>query len=284
MKTIIYTSDLQNENNLLEKFILEKLKHRYGSVEKVSSNSPLSKLHKQADYYYKSLYGVDSDYKNFKDRSWIMPGSLIGYQQPEKSYITSKKCQICTIGRAGTVFSEKLLKNYYDEVITHNAFDYQYNFTKDSIDVFLLYREDLLSYFTSKAIAYTAGFHHEFYYNYSDVFIFKKDYARYVYKISENLIQYFNTTCNIILSNQSTNFYLLKFEDIIGNYSGSVKHSAVNYAKEKTDFFEDYTLFKKKCLPAIEIIEFYKKNWLDKLDQLGVPFIKNFDNFDRTSK
>lgn len=285
MKTIIYTSDLQNENNLLEKFISEKLKHRYGSVEKISSNSrPLSKLHKQADYYYKSLYGVDSNYKNYKDFSWIMTGTLIGYQKPEKSHATKKKCLIFTIGRTGTVFAEKILQNYYDEVISHVLFDYQFDFNQEPIDIFFIYRKNLLSHFTSLALAFTAGYNHQSEYDYRDVLIFKKDYSRYVYQIGKRIIRYFNTTCNLILSNQSTNFYLLEFEDMIQNYSGSINHTAVNYGKEKTDLFEDYTLFKKKCLPAIEILEFYRKNWLDKLDQLKVPFIKNFNNFDKTSE
>jgi hypothetical protein len=50
------------------------------------------------------------------------------------------------------------------------------------------------------------------------------------------------------------------------------------------ELFEDYEIFKQKCLSAIEILEFYKKNWLDKLDQLQVPYVCKFDNFDKISK
>jgi len=297
---IIYTNNLKNENIFLKKFISKNINNGSDIVEKLSSSSCLKKLHKKADRYYKSLYCIDNEYKNYNDYSWVMPGKLIGYQKAKKkNYFDCKRCQIFTPARSGTVFLEALLKNYYEKVINHFRLNSKCDFAKHSedtfflnkkikrdetVDIFFIYRTDLLAYFTSMAIALTVGYHHESAYDYSDVKILKKNYGKYIYQITKSLIVYFNTTCNMILSNQSTKFYLVNFENMIKNYSHVVKHKPVNYGRKKIELFEDYEIFKQKCLFAIETLEFYKKNWLDKLDQLQVPYVCKFDNFDKISK
>lgn len=295
---IIYTNGLKNENIFLKKFISKNINNRSDIVEELSSVSSLKILCKKGDRYFKSLYCVDSTYKNYNDSSWIMPGKVIGYKKIKKKYLNSKKCQVFTPSRSGTVFLEILLKNYYEKVIDHfKDKKFLQDFTKTDIktidekfirdktaDIFFLHRNDLLAYFTSVAISLTAGFHHESAYDYSDVKVLKKNYGKYIYQISKSLIGYFNTTCNLILSKQSTKFYLVNFENMIKNYSHVVKHKPVNYGRKKMELFEDYEIFKAKCLPAIGILEFYKKNWLDKLDQLGVLLVCKFDNFDKVSK
>jgi hypothetical protein len=300
MKNIIYTNGLKDENIFLKKFISKNINNEYDVVEELSSSSYLKKLHKKGDRYFKSLYCIDSKYKNYNDCTWIMPGKLIGYQKPKKkNYFNRKKCQIFTPARSGTVFLEVLLKNYYEKVIKHFTLNSKCDFAKHSediiflnekikrdktADIFFIYRTDLLAYFTSMIISLTVGFHHESAYDYSNVKILKKNYNKHIYQISKALISYFNTTCNMILSNQSTKFYLVNFENMIKNYSHVIKHTPVNYARKKMELFEDYEIFKQKCLSAIEILEFYKKNWLDKLDQLQVPYVCKFDNFDKISK
>jgi hypothetical protein len=296
MKNIIYTNGLKNEQFFLKKFVSRNINNGYDVVEELSSSCYLKKSHKKGDRYYKSLYCIDSKYKNYDDCSWIMPGTLIGYQKAKKkNYLNCKKCQIFTPARSGTVFLQELLKNYYKKVIEHFSLNPKCNFVKDSediillnrdktADIFFLYRTDLLAYFTSVAIAFTTGYHHQSKYNYSDVKILKKNYSRYIYQISKSLIGYFNTTCNMILSNQSTKFYLVNFENMIKNYSHVVKHTPVNYVREKMNLFEDYEIFKVKCLPIIRTLEFYKKNWLDKLHQLQVPLVYKFEEFDKNSK
>ena len=142
----------------------------------------------------------------------------------------------------------------------------------------------MFAYFTSMAIGFSVGFHHESAYDYSNVKILKKNYNKNIYQISKALINYFNTTCNMILSNQSTKFYLVNFENMIKNYSHVVKHTPVNYGRKKMELFEDYEIFKVKCLPVIKTLEFYKKNWIDKLYQLGVQSVSKFEYFDKISK
>lgn len=296
---IIYTNGLKNENIFLKNFISTNINSPDDVVEELSSSSCIKKLYKKADTYYKSLYCIDNKYKNYNDYSWIMPGKLIGYQEPKRNYLNWKKCQIFTPARSGTVFLQELLKNYYKKVINHFTLNSKCNFAKDSediillnenikrdktADIFFIYRTDLLAYFTSMTISLTAGYHHESNYDYSHVKILKKNYGRYIYQITKSLTDYFNTTCNMILSNQSTKFYVVNFENMIKNYSHVVKHTPVNYGRKKIELFEDYEVFKVKCLSAIEILEFYKKNWLDKLDQLQVPLVCKFDNFDKISK
>lgn len=297
---IIYTNGLKNENIFLKKFISKNINNKSDIVEELSSVSSLKILCKKGDRYFKSLYCVDSKYKNYADSSWIMPGKVIGYKKEKKNYLNSKKCQVFTPGRSGTVFLEILLKNYYEKVLDHFKVNSKCDFSKHSediifldtkkmqrdktADIFFIYRTDLLAYFTSMAIALTAGFHHESAYDYSNVKILKKNYGKYIYQISKSLINYFNITCNLILSRQSTKFYLVNFENIIKNYSHVIKHKPVNYKRKKMELFEDYEIFKAKCLRAIRILEFYKKNWLDKLDQLQIPFLDKFDSFDKVSK
>ncbi len=297
---IIYTNGLKNENIFLEKFISKNINNESDTVEELSSSSCIKKLHKKADIYYKSLYCIDEEFKNYNDLSWIMPGKLIGYQKAgKKKYCNYKKCQIFTPARSGTVFLQELLKNYYEKVIDHSSLNSKCDFSKDSediiflnyqdktfktADIFFIYRTDLLAYFTSMAIGLSAGCHHESAYDYSNVKILKKNYSKYIFLISKSLIAYFNTTCNMILSNQSTKFYLVNFENMIKNYSHVVKHAPVNYGRKKMELFEDYEIFKVKCLPVIKTLKFYKKNWLDKLDQLGVPLVSKFLYFDKISK
>ena len=299
MKNIIYTNGLKNENIFLKKFISKNINNESDIVEKLSSSSCLKKLNKKADRYYKSLYCIDNKFKNYNDCSWVMPGKLIGYQKTKKDYCDYKKCQIFTPSRSGTVFLQELLKDYYEKVIKHFTLNSKCDFAKDSediiflnrnikrdetADIFFIYRTNLLDYFTSMTIGSSEGFYHESEYNYSNVKILKKNYSNYIYQISKNLIDYFNTTCNMILSNQSTKFYLVNFENMIKNYSHVVKHIPINYGRKKMELFEDYEIFKIKCLPAIQALEFYKKNWLDKLHQFQVPLVCKFGNFDKNSK
>ena len=80
---IIYTNGLKNENIFLEKFIQKNINNEFDTVVLLSS-SCLKKVNKKADRYYKSLYCIDNNYKNYNDFSWIMPGKLIGYQKAKK--------------------------------------------------------------------------------------------------------------------------------------------------------------------------------------------------------
>jgi len=107
----------------------------------------------------------------------------------------------------------------------------------------------------------------------------KKDYKKFIVEISKFINLYFNSVCNLIVANPKTSIKLVVFEDILEQYKDKVEHKKVNYGlgKTKKDLFEDWNYFVEICSSVIPFLEISKKNWLDKLQQLGIEKIKKIN-------
>lgn len=233
--------------------------------------------------YLKSMYSVDYGTKNYNDKSWIFPGKLIGLQEKTKS-VPQESAQIFTPGRVGTVFFEQVLKLYYKKVHPHFPINSDADWSKDAehivfgdllnnqSDIYIMYRTDWLDYLASNTIGAVAGYHHEDKFDYSDVKIMKKDYKRLLIQMSKMVNLYFNSVCNFIIANPKKTVKLVVFENILDLYKDKIQHTKINYGigKSKKDLFEDWNYFVQLSNKMIPFLEMTRKNWLDKLQQLGI--------------
>lgn len=295
MKIIIYTNNTVNEKTHLDNFIEGKNKEQKNlQVEKISNKST-AELKSKADFYYKSLYGIMPGTKNYNDHSWVKPGYLLGHNKLRKPLPRQDTGQVLTVSRSGTVFLEKILQNFYKNVKSHITIAPNSDFSKDTedvilkninekADVFILYREDFGSFASSYAIARTVGFHHETNYDFSAVTLPKNDNSQALIECAKLTKNYFNTTCNFIIAHPNINFFVVKFEDIIKNHSLDIQHQPVNYGRPKESLFEDWQDFEDNYKKIVPIINEYRTNWIKKMQELEIPIVKNFKQFDKTLK
>jgi hypothetical protein len=83
---------------------------------------------------------------------------------------------------------------------------------------------------------------------------------------------YFNSVCNFIIANPKKTVKLVVFENILDLYKDKIQHTKINYGigKSKKDLFEDWNYFVQLSNKMIPFLEMTRKNWLDKLQQLGI--------------
>lgn len=287
MKIFVYYNNTVDEKKLIEEYCNKN----YNNYELILIDNQHPKLFSGNNaIYLKSMYQIGYGKKNYNDKSWTFPGKLIGLQGKIKS-VHQESAQVFTPSRVGTVFFEEALKLYYKKVHTHfcinsqadwskdeERFLFDYSFNNES-DIYIIYRNDWLSYIASYAIGKMIGFYHEDTFDYSNVKILKKDYKKLIIGISESTTLYFNSVCNLIIANPKTSVKLVVFEDILKQYKDKVEHKKINYGlgKSKKDLFEDWSYFVEICNRVIPFLEMSKKNWLDKLQQLGIEKIKKIN-------
>jgi|TARA_R110000796_G_scaffold186640_1_gene303532 hypothetical protein len=295
MKILVYYNNNDDEKRLIKEYCDKN----YNDHKLILIDNQHPKLSSDKNtIYLKSMYQIDHGKKNYNDKSWIFPGKLIGLQAKTKS-VQQESAQVFTPARVGTVFFEQVLKLYYKKVHGHFCFAPDGDWSKDEehvifcnqlnnqsdiyhlngkcTDIYIMYRIDWLSYLASNSVATMAGYHHEDEFDYSNVKILKKDYKKLIIEISKRINLYFNTVCNFIIANPKTSIKLVVFEDILEQYKDKVKHKKINYGlgKSKEDLFEDWNYFIKICNKVIPSLEMTRKNWLDKLQQLGIEKTEN---------
>jgi hypothetical protein len=280
MKILVYYNNNVDEKKLIKEYCDKNYNHH----ELILIDNQHPKLSSdQNTIYLKSMYQINHGQKNYNDKSWIFPGKLIGLQAKTKS-VQQESAQIFTPARVGTVFFQEVLKLYYKKVHEHFVINHNADWSKDEehfifdnkfnnqSDIYIMYRNDWLSYLASNSLAKTVGFYHEDMFDYSNVKVLKKDYKKLIIALSKKINLYFNTVCNFIIANPKTSIKLVVFEDILEQYKDKVKHKKVNYGlgKSKKDLFEDWDHFVKICNKIIPFLEMSRKNWLDKLQQLDI--------------
>ena len=280
MKILVYYNNNDHEKRLIKEYCDKN----YNDYKLILIDNKHPKLSSDKNtIYLKSMYQTDHGERNYNDKSWIFPGKLIGLQAKTKS-VQQESAQVFTPGRVGTVFFEQVLKLYYKKIHSHFVFGPDSDSSKNDehaiflklfnnqSDIYIMYRIDWVSYLASNSVARIAGYHHEDQFDYSNVKILKKDYKKLIIKTSKGINLYFNTVCNFIIANPKTSVKLVVFEDILEQYKDKVKHKKINYGlgKYKEDLFEDWNYFIEICNKVIPSLEMTRKNWLDKLQQLGI--------------
>jgi hypothetical protein len=280
-----------NNNDNEEKIIKEYCDKNYYNHEIILVDNQHPKLSPDKNtIYLKSMYQMHHGSKNYNDKSWIFPGKLIGLNTKTKA-VKQESAQVFTPARVGTVFFEQVLKLYYKKVNDHCYMNANADWSNDDEDVifcnrlnkqsdiYIIYRIDWLSYIASNSIAEMVGYHHEDKFDYSNVKILKKDYKKLIIGISKMINLYFNSVCNFIIANPKTYVKLVVFEDILEHYKDKVKHKKINYGvgRSKKDLFEDWNYFVEICNKVIPTLEIARKNWLDKLKQLGIEKKENLN-------
>jgi hypothetical protein len=283
MKILVYYNNNTDEKKLIKEYCTKN----YNDHELILIDNQHPKLSSDKNtIYLKSMYHIEYGQKNYNDKSWIFPGKLIGLQAKIKP-VQQESAQIFTPSRVGTVFSEEALKLYYKKVHKHFTINSKADWSKNDehvffdngfnnqSDIYVIYRDDWLSYLASNSIGKTVGYHHEDRFDYSNTKILKKHYKKLIIEISKSVNLYFNTVCNFIIANPKTSIKLVVFEDILEKYKDKVKHKKVNYGfgKFKKDLFEDWDHFVKICNEAIPFLEMSRKNWLNKVQQLDIEKI-----------
>jgi len=287
MEIFVYYNNDEDE----EKLIKEYCNKNYHNHKLILIDNRRPKLSSDKNtIYLKSMYKIDHGEKNYNDKSWIFPGKLIGLQSKTKS-VQQESAQIFTPARVGTVFFEQVLKLYYKKVHKHFCINSNADWSKDTehtifrdllnnqSDIYIMYRVDWLSYLASNSLGVMAGYHHEDKFDYSNVKILKKDYKKLIIEISKMANLYFNSVCNFVIANPKKTVKLVVFENILDQYKDKVKHKKINYGvgKSKKDLFEDWNYFVKICNKVIPFLEMARKNWLNKLQQLGIEKTENLN-------
>ena len=281
-----------NNNDDEEKIIKGYCDKNYNDHEIIFIDNQHPKLSPDKNtIYLKSMYQMHHGSKNYNDKSWIFPGKLIGLNTKKTKAVKQESAQVFTPARVGTVFFEQVLKLYYKKVHSHFCINQDADFSKDAehkifeyllndqSDIYIIYRTDWLDYLASNTLGVMVGFHHEDEFDYSNVKILKKDYKKLIIRISKMINLYFNTVCNFIIGNPNKSIKLIVFEDILEQYKDKVKHKKINYGvgRSKKDLFEDWNYFVEICNKVIPFLEMTRKNWLDKLQQLGIEKTGNLN-------
>jgi hypothetical protein len=295
INVLVYTNQNNQEKEFLKNFFSEFSKKN--SINNIIINKTKSSFLKKDknnyDFCFKSLFEIESIKKNYSDFSWIYPATIIGHKNTNPK--PNKKIgQIITMGRAGTMFFEEILKKYYKEIYLHatikkdvdiSKIPADSNFEQEILenyicnegDIFFLYRKNWIEFVSSYLIAKTVGFHHQDKFNYTDTVKISLDINKELIIITKFIMLFFNTLCNFKISNPKKFICLVNYEDLVDYYKIINSHKKINYKRKKQDFFKNWKKIEiqiNKFIPTWNEIRF---NALDKLRQLNVPTIKNLD-------
>ena len=235
----------------------------------------------------------------YADLSWTYESTLLNIPSNINKNInpSKKSAQIITVARAGTMFFQSILKTVYKDVYPHATIDskldlgnvihrndqekifkaLERNTSIDGQDIFYLYRDDWLGYFTSHCLGDEIGWFHQDEYDYSKHDKIKLDVKKEILSFTNRMLIFFNALCTYRILNPHKFIAIVKFEDNIRYYSKIANHKKINYGKNKSDFFQNWPEIVKSVDKSSTIWNQIRANALDKLRQMGVPHLKNLD-------
>jgi len=91
------------------------------------------------------------------------------------------------------------------------------------------------------------------------------------------MLIFFNALCTYRVLNPNKFIAILKFEDNVRYYGKIANHEKINYGKNKSDLFQNWSEIEKGVEKSSATWNQIRANALDKLRQMGVPHLKNLD-------
>lgn len=236
-----------------------------------------------SDYYFKSYHRSNLN-SGFGDGSWIYPAEPLFLEKENFSFgYTNDDAIVITLARSGTFMLEEILRGRYTNVLNHKVVGKLHEITsngaklKKDIDVYYLYRENWLDWATSTRIGFHAkqhnpeakGFYHQRdNFDYSNLPLIPKN-DHMIGSFTDFLASSFNSWCNLRFCNPSANFYLTKYEYITKNYTTKIE-KPISYKKKKSDFFEDWELFKNQIEEQITVWNMFRDSTILHLKSMNV--------------
>ena len=303
VKILIYTDNEDNTAELIRNFVSDFIK-KYNIKKEVIAdtlhiNNIKNSIVSKYDFCFKMLSSSTNKKDGYANLSWTYESTLLNIPSNiNKNTNPSKKsAQIISVGRAGTMFFHSILKTVYKDVYPHATINRNLDLANhshrndqekifatsgentpiDGQDIFYIYRDDWLGLFTSHCLGQKIGFFHQDNHDYSKHDKIKLNIKQELLNFTTLMLIFFNALCTYRVLNPNKFIAILKFEDNVRYYGKIANHEKINYGKNKSDLFQNWSEIEKGVEKSSATWNQIRANALDKLRQMGVPHLKNLD-------